>query len=106
MDVNVEPFEQTTHKTVTLEVKKGEIVLAPEKVRSGRILVLHVFSSFLTRVYCRRSLLSAARPNVHDHEGRGGFRRGYEQSGHYRYHFKHYSFLARFVKPGHLQWHN
>ena len=37
MDVNVEPFEETTDKTVTLEVKKGEIVLAPEKVRSGRL---------------------------------------------------------------------
>ena len=37
IDVNVEPFEQTTDKTVTLEVKKGEIVLAPEKVRSGQL---------------------------------------------------------------------
>ena len=37
IDVNVEPFEQTTDKMVTLEVKKGEIVLAPEKVRSGRL---------------------------------------------------------------------
>ena len=35
MDVNVEPFEETTDKTVALEVKKGEIVLAPEKVRRG-----------------------------------------------------------------------
>ena len=75
IDVNIEPFEETTHKMVTLEVKEGEIMLAPEKVRSGRILVLHVFSSFLTRVHCRRSLLSAARPNVHDHEGRGLLRR-------------------------------
>ena len=33
--VNVEPFEDTTDKTVSLEVKKGEIVLAPEKVRRG-----------------------------------------------------------------------
>ena len=27
IDVNVEPFEETTDKTVTLEVKKGEIML-------------------------------------------------------------------------------
>ena len=37
IDLNVEPFEQTTDKTVTLEVMKGEIVLAPEKVRSGQL---------------------------------------------------------------------
>ena len=37
IDVSVEPFEETTDKMVTLEVKKGEIVLAPEKVRSGRL---------------------------------------------------------------------
>ena len=37
IDVNVVPFEETTDKTVSLEVKKGEIVLAPEKVRSGRL---------------------------------------------------------------------
>ena len=37
IDVSVEPFEETTEKMVTLEVKKGEIVLAPEKVRSGRL---------------------------------------------------------------------
>ena len=34
IDVKVEPFEETTDKIVTLELKKGEIVLAPEKVRS------------------------------------------------------------------------
>ena len=105
IDVNVEPFEQTTHKMVTLEVKKGEIVLAPEKVRGGRFLVLYVFSSFLTRSPHRRSLLSAARPNVHDHDSGGLLRRGDEQSGHDRDSSKHYSFFARFVKPGHLQGH-
>lgn len=55
IDMNVEPFEETTHKMVILEVKKGEIVLAAEKVRSGRLQWEHVFSSFLTRVPCRRS---------------------------------------------------
>ena len=37
MGVIVDPFEDTTDKTVTLEVKKGEIMLAAEEVRSDRL---------------------------------------------------------------------
>ena len=35
IDANVEPFQENTDKTVTLKVPKGEVVLAPEKVKSG-----------------------------------------------------------------------
>ena len=49
INMNVEPFEETTDKIISLEVEKGEVVLAPEKVRRHLVkLAVRAFVIFLT----------------------------------------------------------
>ena len=40
IDSNIEPFEDTTEKIIMLEVHKGEIILAPGKVKRLRLSLI------------------------------------------------------------------
>ena len=79
IDVKVKPFEETTSKTVALELEKGRFVLSPEKVRSGPPKQGSArFCNFSPAPHPHHH--PAARPNVHDDEREGLVRRGDEQN--------------------------